>query len=36
VVQTWPNSRQGHRMDPMVIVPGTAPEENEMPALVRM
>lgn len=34
VVQTWPNSRDGKRTDPMVIVPGTAPVENARPVLV--
>ena len=35
VVQTWPNSREGRRTDPMVIVPGTAPVENARAVLVR-
>lgn len=35
VVQTWPNSREGKRTDPMVIVPGTAPVENAKAVLVR-
>ncbi|WP_028795943.1 PAS domain-containing protein [Thalassobaculum salexigens] len=34
VVQTWPNSREDRRTDPMVIVPGTAPVENAKAVLV--
>lgn len=34
VVQTWPNSPDGNRTDPMVIVPGTAPVENAEPVLI--
>ena len=34
VVQTWPNSLEGKRTDPMVIVPGTAPVENAKAVLV--
>ncbi|MDF1794892.1 MAG: PAS domain-containing protein [Thalassobaculaceae bacterium] len=34
VVQTWPNSPDGNRTDPMLIVPGTVPVENAEPVLV--
>jgi len=35
VVQTWPNSPDGGRTEPMVVVPGTAPVENAEPVLIR-
>lgn len=34
VAQTWPNSPDGDRTDPMLIAPGTAPVENAAPVLV--